>query len=210
MLGVEKESQAQQYLFFAMGDAAFGEWTDEAHRQGFIARVKEWYDHAARNGGTFPDGSRIPSGMPQPTLARVAPAPPSTMKPTVTINGRPCTGWDDAEKAVTLKMPTPVILDPPEPFHFGGAMYVAHIVTTSKAFIVTFLPDVFSPEWPPPSGVIPMDFLTLPLKKESESAGRFKIGDHVNVIIKKDPTADTPKDIVATRDEIIPDRWSVS
>ena len=65
--GITKMAQAEQWSFWACGDSGFAEWpTDDAHAA-FRARVEAWGDHAARHGGTFPDGTRVPADWPQPT-----------------------------------------------------------------------------------------------------------------------------------------------
>ena len=60
--------QADQYVFFASGDAGYVQWTSRQARDEFVVRVKDWYREAAANGGEFPDGSRIDPRLPQPTL----------------------------------------------------------------------------------------------------------------------------------------------
>ena len=54
---IEQESQANQYLFYAMGDAMYAEWPSDEYRDMWVKGVKEWKAKADLNEGVFPDGS---------------------------------------------------------------------------------------------------------------------------------------------------------
>ena len=68
-----EDTQANQWVFWATGDAAYVQWSSDAARDAFTKRVQEWYNHAATHDGVFPDGSRVDPMLPQPDPASMFP-----------------------------------------------------------------------------------------------------------------------------------------
>ena len=58
MLAIERESLADQYEFYACGDAMFLECSRPV-RDGFIDKVKEEHAYALLHDGVYRDGSQI-------------------------------------------------------------------------------------------------------------------------------------------------------
>ena len=59
MIGAEKDTLANQYLFYAFGDLMFAELSKEG-RKAFADRVKGELEFSKTNGGVFRDGSTLP------------------------------------------------------------------------------------------------------------------------------------------------------
>ena len=62
MLGIERESLADQYYFYGCGDLMFSEST-RAERDAFVKRVQAEFDYAEEHDGLFRDGSRLPAPL---------------------------------------------------------------------------------------------------------------------------------------------------